>query len=538
MKVHALIRGDLADPRPALTCWRVPAGHWFINPRRLGNVAVQWRANQATIPRKPGSSEVSNCLVDQPGVSRGRSSQTPACNGPDTAKDRTLPTKRRLSHLEPISPLPRGKAPQRNEHRPTLNNPLLEEILNRPNIENAWKRVRANKGAPGIDGMTIEEFPAFFRAHGDAILDSIRLGQYRPCPVKRIYIEKEDGGQRALGIPVVFDRLIQQAIVQIIGPLLDLEFSAFSFGFRAARSQHQAVRKVQEYIADGRKIAVDVDLSKFFDRVNHDLLMTLLGRKISDNSLLHLIGLFLRAGIIEDGLWLESREGVPQGGPLSPLLSNVVLDLLDKELERRQHKFARYADDFIILVKSKRAGDRAFASITRFIESKLKLKVNVHKSQVVPVSRCKFLGFTFHGKQLRWHPKALAKFKYHIKKLTGRSWGVSMGERMQSLTLYMRGWVNYFGIANQYQRTVDLDHWIRRRLRMCYWKQWRKPRTRIRHLLKQGVPLKLAIHCGISSKSHWHSAKTEGIHLALNNVYLDKQGYYSLRNRWVEIHYG
>lgn len=440
--------------------------------------------------------------------------------------------------MEPHPSLPRETEYQRTDSPPTLNNNLLDQILGRPNIEDAWKRVRANKGAPGIDGLTIEDFPAYFRVHGDAILEGIRHGRYQPYPVKRIYIEKDDGGQRALGIPTVFDRLVQQAIVQVIGPLLDMEFSEFSFGFRASRSQHQAVRKVQEYIAEGRKIAVDVDLSKFFDRVNHDLLMTLLGRKIRDKALLHLIGQYLRAGIVEDGVWMESREGVPQGGPLSPLLSNVVLDLLDKELERRGHKFARYADDFIILVKSKRAGARVLNSVTRFVERKLKLKVNDQKSQVAHVSHCKFLGFTFHGKQLRWHPKALAKFKHTVRGLTGRSWGVSMEERLTELTQYLRGWINYFGIAQQFQRTVDLDQWVRRRIRMCFWKQWRRPRTRISNLIKLGVPVKIAVSCGISSKSYWHSARTEGIQLALSNDYLKELGLYSLRDRWVEIHYG
>ncbi|MEJ2419168.1 MAG: group II intron reverse transcriptase/maturase [Exilibacterium sp.] len=433
---------------------------------------------------------------------------------------------------------PSHDAAQRTAVLPNSTTHLLERVLCPSNLEQAWKRVRRNKGAPGIDALSIEDFPAHFREHGQAIVAAVRNGQYQPYPVRRVYIEKEDGSLRGLGIATVFDRLIQQAIVQVLSPIFDPTFSEYSYGFRPKRSQHQAVRKVQEYITEGRKITVDVDLSKFFDRVNHDFLMSLLGKRIRDKALLKLIGRYLRVGMVEDGVLLECLEGVPQGGPLSPLLSNVVLDLLDKELERRGHKFARYADDFIILVKSKRAGERVLSSITRFVERKLKLKVNDQKSQVCKVSQCKFLGFTFWGKYLRWHPKALAKFKHEVRQLTGRSWGVSMETKIRELTTYLRGWINYFGIANQYQQCVDLDHWIRRRVRMCYWKQWRKPRTKVRNLIKLGVPVKLAISCGITSKGYWHSARTEGIHRALNDVYLENQGLISLRDRWVKIHYG
>ena len=443
-----------------------------------------------------------------------------------------------MSNLEIIETQSRDSNDQRTDMLPTLSTNLLEAVLCPANVEQAWKRVRANKGAPGIDGMTIESFPAYYHEHGDTLIAAVKRGEYQPYPVRRVYIEKDDGGQRGLGIPTVFDRVIQQAIVLVIMGVFDLNFSEFSFGFRPRRSQHQAVRKVQEYIKSGRKIAVDVDLSKFFDRVNHDLLMTLLGMKIKDKALLKLISRYLRAGFVEEGVLLECREGVPQGGPLSPLLSNVVLDLLDKELEHRGHSFARYADDFIIMVKSKRAGDRVLSSITRFVERTLKLKVNDQKSQVVPVKHCKFLGFSFHGKNLRVHPQAIAKFKYKVKRLTGRSWGVSMETKIKELSSYLRGWINYFGIANMYQQCVDFDHWIRRRVRMCYWKQWRKPRTKVRNLLKRGVPKMLAIHCGISSKSYWHSSRTEGIQKGLTNQYLMDQGLFSLRERWIVLRYG
>jgi RNA-directed DNA polymerase len=415
---------------------------------------------------------------------------------------------------------------------------LLEEVLSPNNLNKAWKKVKSNKGAPGIDGLTIDNFQAHFKDHGPLLVEDIRQGNYQPYPVKRVYIKKDDGSLRGLGIPTVFDRLIQQAILQVIIGIFDPTFSEFSYGFRPKHSQHQAVRQVQEYVAGGKRIAVDVDLSKFFDRVNHDLLMSQLGKKIQDKSLLKLIYKYLRAGIVENGVLLDCREGVPQGGPLSPLLSNIVLDPLDKELEKRGHTFARWADDFIILVNSKRAGDRVLKSVTQFVERKLKLKVNDQKSRVVPTSKSKFLGFTFRGKSIAWHPDAERKFKREIKRRSGRSAGISMQKKIHDLTVYMRGWINYFGITQGYQKCIDLDAWIRRRLRMCYWKQWRKVRTKVRNLMRLGVSLDLAISSGMSSKSYWHSARTPGINIALSNEYLAKQGYYSLRDRWVELHYG
>lgn len=422
-------------------------------------------------------------------------------------------------------------------HAPDTHS-LMDEVLSRENLTRAWKRVHANKGAPGIDGLRIEEFAAYFRAHGPSVLAALRRGDYRPYPARRTYIEKEDGSLRGLGIPTVLDRVIQQAIAQVISPLFDPAFSPYSYGFRPGRSQHQAITQVQTYVAQGRKTAVDVDLSKFFDRVNHDVLMTQLGKKIRDKALLKLIAHYLRAGFVEDGLWQATHEGVPQGGPLSPLLSNVVLDLLDKELEKRGYAFARWADDFVILVYSQRAGERVLASVTRFVERRLKLKVNEQKSQVVPTSRCKFLGFSFHGCNLVWHRKALDKFKREVRTLTNRSQGKSLAEVIRNLSIYLRGWINYFGIAKGFQKCIDLDQWIRRRLRMYLWKQWRRARTRVRNLLALGVPKELAICCGASGKSYWHSAKTEGIHRAISNEYLESQGLISLRDRWVAIHYG
>jgi len=427
---------------------------------------------------------------------------------------------------------------QRSDLKPAFSDNLFERVLQRDNILKAWQRVRANKGAAGIDGMTIDEFPAWAKAgHWKTVMTELRAGQYRPSPVRRVEIDKPDGGTRQLGIPTVSDRVIQQAIAQVLTPIFDPGFSNNSFGFRPRRNGQQAVKQVQGIIKAGRRFAVDVDLSKFFDRVNHDLLMTHLGRKVKDKRLLKLIKLYLRAGVIDNQFYRESREGVPQGGPLSPLLANIMLDPLDKELEKRRHKFARYADDFTILVKSQRAGERVLRSISRYLKDRLKLVVNSTKSHVVKTSESKFLGFTYRACRIHWHPKTLLKFKQQVRRLTNRNWGVSMKYQLFKISQYLRGWINYFGIASGYQRCVDLDHWIRRRVRMAYWRQWRKPRTKVRSLMRLGVHDRLAVACGITSKGPWRSSKTPGIQQALSNAYLKSQGLYSLRDGWIKLHH-
>lgn len=427
---------------------------------------------------------------------------------------------------------------QRNNPKPAFNQDLFQQLLEPMNLQRAWQRVKANKGAAGIDGMSIDAF-SFWAQQGGWQTCKIELeqGEYQPKAVRRVEIDKPDGGKRSLGIPTVLDRIIQQAISQVLTPLFDPSFSVNSFGFRPNRNARQAVLQVQSIIKQQRKFAVDVDLSKFFDRVNHDLLMTKLRNKVQDKQLLALIGKYLRAGIMVDSKLTPSLEGVPQGGPLSPLLSNIMLDSLDKELENRGHKFARYADDFIILVKSKRAGIRILTSITRYLATKLKLAVNEQKSQVVKVGQSKFLGFTFKRGKIQWHAKTLHIFKQKMIRLTNRNWGVSMGYQLFKVSQYLRGWINYFGIANAYQGCVELDHWIRRRVRMCYWRQWRKPRTKVRNLLKRGVRIQAAVACGITSKGPWRSSKTPGIQQALNNAYLEKAGLYSVREGWIKVHY-
>jgi RNA-directed DNA polymerase len=411
-------------------------------------------------------------------------------------------------------------------------------VLSSENLQAAWKRVRANKGAAGVDGMTIDEFPAWVKqGNWIKVTTALETGQYQPSPVRRVEIDKPDGGKRQLGIPTITDRVIQQAIAQVLTPIFDPDFSENSFGFRPNRNGQQAVKQVQSIIKTGRRFAVDVDLSKFFDRVNHNLLMTLLGHKVKDKRLLKLIKRYLRAGFIDNQLYGKSLEGVPQGGPLSPLLANIMLDPLDKELEKRGHRFARYADDFTILVKSQRAGKRVLQSISRFLQSRLKLIVNTIKSHVVKTNDSKFLGFTFRAGNIHWHSNTLAKFKQEVRRLTNRNWGVSMHYQLFKLSQYLRGWINYFGIAKGYQRCVDLDHWIRRRVRMAYWRQWRKPRTKVRNLMRRGVHVQAAVACGITSKGPWRSAKTPGINQALSNDYLKSEGLYSLRDGWIKLHH-
>jgi RNA-directed DNA polymerase len=409
---------------------------------------------------------------------------------------------------------------------------LLDAVLTRDNLARAWKRVKSNKGAPGIDGVTIADWPEHARAHWPAQREQIQAGRYRPQAVRRVDIPKPDGGQRQLGIPTVTDRVVQQAIAQVLTPIFDPTFSESSFGFRPGRNAHQAIRQVQAHVKDGYRWAVDIDLAKFFDTVNHDLLMSLLGRTIADKRLLRLIGRYLRAGVLVGEHPQPSEVGTPQGGPLSPLLANILLHQLDCELERRGHRFARYADDMIILVKSERAAKRVMQSLTHFLQASLKLTVNLAKSKVAPVGECSFLGFVIVGKKIRWTDKALQNFKHRVRELTGRSWGVSMDYRMHKLNQYLRGWFGYFGISQYYRPIPELDEWLRRRIRMCYWKQWRWARTKIRHLLNLGVALKAAIQHGVSSLSYWRMARTPVTQQAMSNAWLKEQGLLSIKDLW------
>jgi len=430
-----------------------------------------------------------------------------------------------------------GAEKWRNDRQVFPEENLLEKILSHENMHRAWKRVRRNKGAPGIDGISVDAFPGYTRHQWKEIKTELFEEKYTPSAIRRVEIDKPDGGKRPLGIPNVLDRLIQQGIAQILSDIFDPFFSEHSYGFRPCRSAHKAVYQVREYILEGYKVAVDIDLSKFFDRVNHDILMERVARKVKDKRVLRLIGKYLRAGVIVNGRLQSTKEGVPQGGPLSPLLANIVLDGLDKELERRGHKFVRYADDFTILVNSQQAGGRVFKSITKFLERKLKLKINEKKSQVVLTNKSSFLGFTFKGKKIRWTDKAFNEFKRRVKKYTGRSWGVSMSYRMSKLSEYIRGWMGYYGISEYYRPIPELDEWLRRRIRMCYWKQWKHYRKRIGTLIKLGAPKRDAINAGLSRKSHWRLSRTMATHMAMSNEWLKEEGLISIKEQWVNIHY-
>ena len=421
---------------------------------------------------------------------------------------------------------------------------LMELVVAPRNLEQAWRQVKRNRGAPGPDGMTIKQFEAWARENWPAVRQQLLDGTYRPAPVRRrptlrvgARIPKDGGGERLLGIPNVVDRLIQQATCQVLTPIFDPGFSESSFGFRPRRSAHGATKQVQKIIRQGHTHCVDVDLSKFFDRVQHDVLMRCVSRKVHDRRLLRLIGRYLRAGVMVEGVLQPTDEGSPQGGPLSPLLSNVLLDDLDKELERRGLRFVRYADDFMIFVRSERSAERVFASVQRFLTQRLKLVVNEQKSSVRLSSGCEYLGFTFVGKRvtIKVTPKKLKAFKRRIKELTGRSRGISMQRRLTDLNRYVRGWIGYFGLARQFDDFADLDGWIRRRVRMGYWKQWRRPRTKVRNLVRLGVDLDFAIKHAISRKSYWRMSRTPAMRYAMPNKWLKQQGLLSLKQLWSEL---
>ena len=435
-------------------------------------------------------------------------------------------------HVPNVKWSPGGK-----DQQPALNDDLLERVLSPANLHTAWKQVRRNKGAPGVDGVTIEDYPQWAKQHWAAARRALERGYYMPQPVRRVEIPKPTGGVRRLGVPTVNDRVIQQAIAQVLTPLIDPTFSEASHGFRPGRNAHGAVRQIKSFIEDGYRIAVDVDLSKFFDRVNHDLLMNRLCRFIADKDLLKLIGRYLRAGFMIEGERRPTLEGVPQGGPLSPLLANIMLDDLDKLLGSRQLRFARYADDFTICVKSTSAGHRVMAWVSRFLTTKLKLVVNKAKSRVVKTNDLHFLGFTFWGKKIRWSDQALKNFKYRIRRLTKRSWGISMQRRLRELRRYIQGWINYFGLSEYYRPLPGLDEWIRRRIRMCYLKQWRRPRTRIRNLIKLGTRTQTAVSLGMSSKGQYRLARTLATQSGMTNKWLAEQGLVSIRDQWIKFNY-
>lgn len=408
---------------------------------------------------------------------------------------------------------------------------LMEEVCGRKNCQQALARVKANKGSAGADGMTVEQLPAYLKQHWPAIREQLLRGTYKPQPVKRVEIPKPEGGMRKLGIPTVLDRFIQQAVMQVLQGRWDRTFSGYSYGFRPGRSAHQAVAKAQQYIAEGYGWVVDLDLEKFFDRVNHDKLMSKIAKRISDKHLLKLIRAFLSAGVMEGGLVSPVDEGTPQGGPLSPLLSNIVLDELDRELERRGHRFVRYADDSNIYVRSQRAGERVMSSIKQFITRQLKLKVNEQKSAVAQPGARKFLGFSFTWQReprRRIAPKAIARFKQRVRELTRRTRGVSVEAMAAQLSRYLTGWRGYFGFCQTPSVLQRLDRWLRRRLRLVIWKQWNYTRVRFAELHKRGVGKDLAAQTAGSAHGPWRLSNSPALTIALPNAYFASLGLPSL----------
>ena len=420
-----------------------------------------------------------------------------------------------------------SSAGERGTESPAITEQLMEEVCERENCKQALRRVKANKGSPGVDGMTVHELPEYLKQHWPAIREQLLSGTYKPQPVRRVEIPKPDGGMRKLGIPTVLDRFIQQAVMQVLQGKWDGTFSDHSYGFRPGRSAHQAVAQAQQYTAEGYRWVVDLDLEKFFDRVNHDKLMARIATRVGDRRMLKLIRTFLKAGVMEGGLVSPVDEGTPQGGPLSPLLSNIVLDEFDRELERRGLQFARYADDCNVYVRSQRAGERVMASIKRYITTKLKLKVNEQKSAVARPWERKFLGFSFTNAGVpkrRIAPKAVDRFKERVRELTSRTRGVSTERMAEDLTRYLRGWLGYFGKCETPSVLRGLEKWIRRRLRSMVWKQWKRGKTRFAELHKRGVGRDLAAQTAGSAHGPWRLADSPALHIALPKAYFDQLG--------------
>ena len=417
---------------------------------------------------------------------------------------------------------------------------LLEEILHRDNLNAAYLRVRKNGGAPGIDGMTVEEMLPYLRENKEELLASLRGGWYKPKPVRRVEILKADGGNRNLGIPTVIDRMIQQAIAQVLEPIFEPIFSDSSYGFRPGRNAHQAIRKAEEYYQQGHVKVVDIDLAKYFDTVNHDILIHRIREEVEDERVIKLIRKFLKSGVMVNGILSLTREGTPQGGNLSPLLSNIYLTSFDRMLESRGHQFVRYADDCNIYVKSQRAAERVMTSCTKYLEGKMKLKVNQEKSKAGSPLRRKFLGFSLYkigkGIGIRPHGKAIKKFKNRIRQLTSRKQGNSMPVILHKLKKYTAGWLGYYSIAEMSSKMKSLNEWIRRRIRQIFWKQWKKPSARFENLKRLGIPKSKAREWAYTRLGYWRIAGSAILHRSLTNEYLASVGYDDIAQRYEVMH--
>ena len=418
---------------------------------------------------------------------------------------------------------------------------LLDVILAKENLNKAYLQVFRNKGAAGIDGVTVEELRDYLKEHKEEILWEIRNRKYKPQPVRRVQIPKENGKKRNLGIPTVVDRVIQQAMVQVLSPIYEKQFSNSSYGFRPKRSCEMAVIRALELMNEGYDWIVDLDLEKFFDTVNQDRLISIIRRTVKDGEVVSLIRKFLESGVMENGHYQPTKVGTPQGGNSSPLLSNIILNELDMELEARGLNFVRYADDCIILVRSEKAANRVLSTITKYIENKLGLKVNAEKSKVSRPTGIKFLGFGFWVAKggvykPKPHLKSIEKLKRKLKALTCRSWSISLDSRMQKLNYLIRGWVNYFRIANMKNVLEKIDERLRTRIRVIIWKQWKRTKTRCEALVKLGMPFELAFNCANTRKSYQQICKTQYIKFAINNERLKKRGLLFLTDHYLKVH--
>lgn len=418
---------------------------------------------------------------------------------------------------------------------------LLEKVLDDKNLFEAYKQVYKNKGTSGVDGITVNELGLYMYLHKEEIKEQIRNRKYKPSPVRRVYIPKDNGDKRGLGIPTVIDRVIQQAIVQVLSPIYEKQFSETSYGFRPNRSCEMAIIKLLEYFNDGYTWVVDIDLEKFFDTVCHDKLISIIMKTIHDGELVSLIRKYLVSGVVENGIVSPTKEGTPQGGNLSPLLSNIMLNELDKELEKRGLRFTRYADDCIIVVQSEKAANRVMESITKFIEKKLGLKVNVEKSKVAKPNQIKYLGFGFYhtktGKiKPKPHLKSIQKFKRKLKQLTKRSWSISLNERIIRLNQVIRGWINYFKIADMQQKMRDIGEHLRHRIRCIIWKQWKIPKHRMECLIKLGINKDTSKACAYARKSYWATSRVLPIQTAISNKRLKQKGLVMPLDHYLKVH--
>lgn len=421
-------------------------------------------------------------------------------------------------------------------NRALATDTLMEKVCERENLNRAYKKVKSNRGAPGVDGMTVDELGPWLKAHREEVIRGLLEGSHQPRAVRGIEIPKPGGGVRQLGIPTVVDRWVQQAILQVLNPLLDPTFSESSYGFRPGRSTHQALRKAQEYVAEGRVIVVDVDLEKFFDRVDHDVLMSRLARRVSDKRLLRIVRRFLEAGMMKHGAFVDREEGTPQGGPLSPLLGNLLLDDLDQELERRGHRFCRYADDCNIYVQSKAAGERVMASVTRFLEERLRLRVNSAKSAVAHVSERKFLAHRLlAGGRLGIAPQSLDRAKDRIREITRRKRGVSIHRMISELNSFLTGWVTYFRYASAKTHLQRLDEWMRKKVRCARLKQRKRGRPMTRFLVSLGVPKQRARSLGGSGRGWWRLAGSPQAAEAMSLQWFEELGLVSVTARYLKL---